>query len=224
VSSSPWHERHPEEYERVRKSIEEEFPYLQFSSRDEWTVLAGTLPVVEGGRVIADYEIEICIPADGPRSAIPVVRETSTRIPREVDRHNAYGVACLVVTDEFWYRHPTGMDLIEFLRGPVTSFFVSQMYFDLHGHWPYGQRSHYGKGVREFYAEILGTADPEIIGRFLGMIAAPEIRRNWWCPCGSKRRMRDCHHQLIRSLRERIPRTIAAETRRMYFPKVKNER
>lgn len=58
---------------------------LQPTKRDE-TIIAGSLEISAqtcGQKLISDrYEISICVPSDYPR-AIPAVRETAMRIPRD---------------------------------------------------------------------------------------------------------------------------------------------
>ena len=213
MNGSAWHEQYPGEYDRVRKSIEDEFPYLRFVARGEQSVVTGLLPIVESGKVIAEFEVEIVIPEGGPCSDLPIVREVGGRIPHEADRHNSDGVACLLVTDEFWYRHPNGMEFVDFLRGPVMSFFISQTFYDLHGRWPFDQRSHGIFGILEFWAEVTGSKDLRSIRGFLDAVASRAYKPRRFCPCRSGRRVQDCHAAEILKLRSRIPRPVAARSR-----------
>lgn len=213
--SKPWHEQHPKEYERVRKSIEAEFPYLRFTSRAERTVLVGTLPIVEGRRVIDEWSVEITLPHAGPRAGIPTVREVAGRIPHILDRHvypNS-GNSCLAVPDEFWLRHPHGLELLDFLRGPVMSYFVSQTAFELGHGWPFDERSHGALGIMEFWAEVAGGKDIGKIRGYLDAIASHTYKPRWFCPCRSGRRVQNCHAEKIQTLRKRIPRELAARRR-----------
>jgi hypothetical protein len=122
------------------------------------------------------------------------------------------GRACLFVPDEYHYRHPEGMDLIEFLRGPVLGFFVGQSLVEHGQSWPYGARAHYAPGISEFYAEVIGSDDPEVIRRYLEVLAAGELRGHWDCPCGSGKRIRHCHRASLEVLRARIPQTVASNS------------
>lgn len=196
----------------MHRDLEVEFPYLQVTTRDGHTALVGDLPLVIDGRVVDSFEIEVIIPHRGPRVDIPSVRETAGRVPPEADRHMdpSTGKACLFVREEYWFKHPDGLDLIAFLRGPVRSFFIGQMSVERGGGWPFGQRSHGAQGIIEFYAPLLGTDDRRTVRRYVEVIAAKKARAHWGCPCGSGKALGACHSRLIRELRARIPRRAAA--------------
>lgn len=207
----PWHLRDRREFERLLPTLEVEFPYLHVGVRDSHTVLTGDLPLVLDGHVVDSFSIEVMIPPEGSRHAVPVVRELAGRVPWIADRH-VYpdGRACLFVEAEYWWKHPDGLDLVEFLRGPVTSYFVGQMSYEQEKRWPFGDRSHGAAGVVEFYEPLVGSRDPWVIKRFLEMTVAKKVRTTWRCPCGSGDRVRDCHGAVVRMLRGRIKRSAAA--------------
>jgi hypothetical protein len=211
VDDKPWHLREREEFEGIKRCMEVEFPYLHAGVADGQTVLRGELPIVAEGKIIDQFEIEVLVAADGPRAVVPTVSEIGGRIPHTVDRHvyPTTGNVCLFVQDEFWYRHPDGMDLLDFLKGPVTSFFVAQTHYELHGRWPFGERSHGSEGIREFYYELLGTRDKETVRQFLESLAIAKLNSRAACPCMSGKRINACHGAHIRDLRLRIRRSAA---------------
>lgn len=209
----PWHIKNSQAFEALRARVEVEFPYLHFGTDDGRTILTGELPIVTEGRILDRFEIKVILPPGGPRAGIPVVREIGGRLPHGPDRHiEQNGDACLFVKDEFWYRNPDGMDLIDFLHGPVYAFFVGQSLVELGHEWPYDERSHGANGIVEFYAEIIDTNDTARIRKFVEAIAAKKMRNHSKCPCGSGRRIRDCHRTLLEKLRDRIPRKSAKDT------------
>ncbi len=211
MGSRPWHECNPEEFARLRAPLERAFPYLHVKTREGHTVLAGGLPIIVDGTVADQFEIEVIVPASGLRSEMPVVREIGGRIPRHPDRHvePVTGDACLCVRDEYWFKHPDGLNLVEFLQGPVTSYFVAQFSFIQGNGWPFGQRAHGANGIIEFYAKFFGVSGRMPVRRILEVVAAKKVRAHWTCPCGSSRHIRDCHAELIHRLRARIPRSAA---------------
>ena len=206
----PWHVRNPREFERILPLLAAEFPYLHVGIRDSYTVLTGDLPIVLDGRVVDSFAIEVMIPPDGTRQAVPVVREVGGRIPWNADRHvYSTGEACLFIEAEYWFKHPDGMDLTEFLKGPVTSYFIGQMSYEQEKQWPFGERAHGALGVIEFYAPLIGSRDPRVIKTFLEMVVAKKMRSTWRCPCGSGHRLWGCHADTVRKLRGRIKRSAA---------------
>lgn len=206
VSGVPWHRRETAAYRALVRAVEDEFPGLYFEERRDQLVLAGEFQVVEDGKVLDRYEIEIDVPRGGPMAGMPVVREVGGRVPHSDDRHNPGGVTCLMVPDEFWYRHPNGLDLIEFLRGPVLGYFIGQSIVERGGKWPYGERAHGVRGIIEFYGALVGTTNPVRVHAFLTMAAAKKVRAHWRCPCGSGRRIDACHRRVVQHLRDHLPR------------------
>ena len=207
----PWHVGYAREFERLQPALEAEFPHLHVGVRDSHTVLAGDLPIMLDGRVVDCFAIDVVIHQEGTRQTIPVVRELGGRIPRIADRHMyPDGRACLFVEAEYWFKHPDGLDLVEFLRGPVMSYFVGQMSYEQEKRWPFGERSHGAAGVVEFYAPLVGSREPQVIKRFLQMIVAKKMRSTWRCPCGSGHRLWGCHGDVVRQFRSRIKRSAVA--------------
>lgn len=204
---TPWHVAEAAEFERLRPELETEFPYLHLRVRDGYTVFVGDFPIVEDSRVIDSFSIEVTVPPGGTHSAVAIVRETGGRIPRVADRHVfSDGTSCLFIEAEYWLRHPGGLSLIEFLRGPVRAYFVGQMFYEAEGRWPFGERAHGAAGDVEFYAPLVGSHDPRVIRSFLEMVAAKKLRSTWRCPCGSGHRLWGCHDDIVRKLRDRIKR------------------
>jgi hypothetical protein len=207
VTRLPWHVADSAEFERVRPILEADFPYLHVRVRDGYTVLVGDFPIVDNGRIIDSFSIEVAVPAEGPRRAVPTVREVRGRIPPEADRHVfSDGSACLFIEAEYWFRHPEGLDLIEFLHGPVKTYFIGQLFFEQQGRWPFGQRAHGAAGDLEFYGPLFGTRESRVVRAFLEIVAAKKLRSTWRCPCGSGHRLRGCHDRVVCQLRERIKR------------------
>jgi hypothetical protein len=192
--------------DELAAEIEQAFPDLVVSRDDQALVATGHLPLLEGGVVFDRYLVEISILLNHA-GVLPVLREVGGRIPREVDRHiENDGNACLFVPDEFWYRHPQGMEIVEFIKGPITAFLVGQSLVECGRPWPNGTRPHFGEGIVEFYSSILGTKDESKIRAFLDMLRAKKIKQPWLCPCGSGRRVGNCHLPVMTRLQERIPR------------------
>ena len=207
MTPTPWHIAQAAEFERLRPVLEAEFPYLHLRVRDGYTVLAGDFPIVENGRIIDSFSIEVVVPPEGTHGAVAKVRETGGRIPPVADRHvYSDGTACLFIEAEYWFRHPRGLNLVEYLHGPVKTYFVGQVFYEVEGRWPFGERAHGAAGDVEFFAPLVGSRDPRVIRSFLEMVVAKKLRSTWRCPCGSGHRLWGCHDAVVRKLRERIKR------------------
>ena len=169
-------------------------------------LIRGTIPV-SGDR----YAIEISFLADYPNS-LPQVRETGGRIPWTPDRHvnPEDKTACVCLPDE-WFLQRLDTTFLTFLRGPVCNYFLGQKAFEMYGQWPFGERRHGIDGIFDFYKEYLETSDHNVVRNYLTCLSHDVVKGHWDCPCGSGKRIRNCHHQQIADLRKRIPRHIASK-------------
>jgi len=215
VGSKPWYEADTELYGKVKREVEEAFPELRFINRGRDIVVTGYYPIYEGERVLDRYLVEVEPSKESPRG-LPVVREVGGRIPLDRDRHinPEDGTACVVFPDAFWYENPDGMNLLEFLNRPLRSFFASQSLVEL-GYtnpWPSGEWEHGVDGIIEFYGNLVGTRNPEIVWEYLRILKRELVKGHWSCPCGSGEKLRKCHRSLIEKLRSRIPRNAASQS------------
>lgn len=209
MGNRPWQRSHSELLRLLQERLGVEFPELYLVERGEVVVVRGTYPLVDGGKVIDRYTIEIALPRTYPRG-IPELREVGGRIPRHQDRHvEQDGRSCIFLPDEFCYRHPEGMDLIDFLNGPVLGFLVGQSLAEHGKAWPQGEHAHGEKGIIAFYGELVGSSDRQTVQDYLRVLAAEHLRGHWECPCGSGKRIRQCHWACLGELRARIPQAVA---------------
>lgn len=180
------------------------FPELQHSEKDGKIFFAGPFFLVNEGREIERFEIEVELPTNFPNK-IPIVRELEGKIKPGADNHTAKdGATCLFVPGERWKYWPKGLTLVDFLNGAVHAFFVGVVHKRLLGYWPFEQRGHGKEGIFEAYGEMLGFDDQDIIAEFIRVLAHPEPKGHWLCPCGSGQRIRKCHGSLINEWREKI--------------------
>jgi hypothetical protein len=214
MSRNPWHIANPELFKSLQKEVQQAYPELQFLIRDNAVFLVGNFILRDANRVVDSFLIEIDFPFNYPKR-IPIVYEVEERIPRTADRHTyPSGECCLYLPLQLSEVFPAGSTLLDFLNGPVRSFFVSQSYFELTGKWPFGAWSHGGEAVIEYYAPILGTTDRSVITRYLEMIGKKKIKGHWLCPCGSGKILRRCHYETVSKLHRDYHYAIAQTERR----------
>jgi hypothetical protein len=194
----------------MKAEVQVVYPNLHFYIHGERVLVRGTFPIIHEGEELDRYALEIILPADYP-DRLPLVLEVGGRVPRDADHHvnGETGEACLFVPDERWRICPPGMSLLEFLNGPVKNFFVGQSLFRLTGEWPFGQRPHGAAGIREYYSELLGTDDSTVILAYLECLSRTVLKGHVPCPCGARRRLRNCHRAEIEALRAKIPPPVA---------------
>lgn len=203
----PWYKKNPERYRREKQEVGVRYPELHFCEADPFVVVRGTFPVLgESGRILARYDVEVKVPPAYP-AELPAVYEVGGDIPRRSDRHinTVRGECCLEAEVDFWVRHGTDYRLLDFLEGPVQSFFAGQRYFEITGDWPHGERAHGPEGIFQAYEEILETCDRRAICRWAYILKQEELNPHFECPCGSGKSTKDCHLDLMIRLRDRIP-------------------
>jgi hypothetical protein len=192
---------------RFEAEIQERYPDLRVLIEKGQILLRGSYPVADDGEVLDRYLVEITLPSEFP-DAVPVVREISGRIPALADRHvYRNGTLCVLVPED-WLLHER-RTLLSFLDGPLRNFFIGESLVARGHPRPFGERSHGLRGLFEAYGEIVGSADPLTIRRYLECLAKRQIKGHWDCPCGSGLRVRKCHRDQLRHLRERMPRSVA---------------
>ena len=165
-------------YSEVQQALAEHQPELTISRTDNLIVLDGRFVVSGPAGPFDSYQIKARIRAGFPAEE-PVVFEEGGRIPRIVDRHifPEHGNCCLGVWEEWLL---TGQDhrFETFLTGPMHDYFVSQTYYEVHGGWPFGERSHGRLGIIEAYGDLLCIPPNEkTIIDYLYLLSRQTIRR-----------------------------------------------
>jgi hypothetical protein len=128
---------------------------------------------------------------------------------------NPDGSACLYLEEALTYELPTPIETFtEFLEGPVRNYFICQSLVARGDPWPFGEHEHGAKGVLAAYAKLLGTSDPNQIRSFLECLRHRPTKGHKACPCGSGKKVRDCHQSQLDELGDIIRPEIAARALR----------
>jgi hypothetical protein len=200
----------------VKAAIGFDQPKLRAKADGASIVVSGTYLLTESGPAhpagpISEFDIKIILPRSYPCRE-PQVFETTGRIPRCADRHINPGGDCCVTVWEHWLATADDFSFAGFLNGPVYEYFLSQYRFEQTGKWPFGERAHGAKGLEEAYAEALGnvpkTSD---LLYLLRLLSQNWPKGHWSCPCGSGKRLRDCHRKELMARHHRAPPPIARQ-------------
>ena len=124
---------------------------------------------------------------------------------------NPEGSACVCVRQEERERFPAGADLAHFIEGLCRDYLYGLAFFEMHGHWPWGERSHGALGILEFYADTEIISSKEAIEEILPNLTAGNNWREFHrqvrrpsgrkaCLCGSRRAFEVCHPVAWRGL------------------------
>lgn len=166
--------------------------------------------------IISDsFEVRIAAPTDYPTSLASltetggrthaIARKYGIRDLRKLHR-NESGTACLCVKQMERRKVPRGSDLSVFVEALVVPYLYGLSHFDRTGSWPWGEYSHGGLGLLEFYAagDQHSTRDEirelaTLIRKepnwkdFYRQITRPSAER--MCLCGSGKPFHKCHNR-----------------------------
>lgn len=196
----------------IETQLRDNYPSLCLTNVGRYPVIRGSFPVRLDRKVLDRFLIEFILLRHFPKN-VPLVREMGGRIPKIADRHVYEGDAlCLFLPEERAKYWPEGSSFLDFLTGPVNDFFLSQLYFERHGKWSFGERRHGALGIIDYYAEELGTNNLQVIARCLEYLSAPQPKGHWLCFCGSGKKLRHCHFGKISELHQKIQPAIAANS------------
>jgi hypothetical protein len=211
---APWYERNAQFLEVTKAELTAHYPDLRLMIEHGTVYIRGSFPVLDDVEVLDRFLIEIEFPFDYPES-IPVLREVGGRIPWHEDRHvnQRNGEACPIVPEEWLIQSDHG-SVLAFLNGPIRNFFLGQILVESGQPWPFGERTHGISGLIEAYGEIVGTSDEVTLRRYLDLLSRDTPKGHLECPCGSAKRLRNCHLDEVRSLHERIPPRVARQALR----------
>jgi len=216
MSSRAWHVARPELAERIRRDLTAEYPSLHLFVEAGRAFVRGTFPVVgPGGGVLDRFQVSIELPARFPHD-LPITRETGGRIPWTPQRHvDPDGTACVLLPDERWRVFPVDAPFIDYLKGPLHSYFLGQIIVEQGKPWPFGEWAHGGDGVIDFYAELLGTRDLVRIASWLVELERPKMQGHRRCPCASGKRIQECCIERLEAIRAKID--VATATRSLSY-------
>jgi len=218
-----WYESNKKLFSDEQSSFADNHPFLKleitapgtsinkaFTLRTEAALVSGIYRLmIPDLRRYYDYRIAIVLSDNHPQSP-PVMYCNDKKLPiGEIDRHIMKdGQACLGVQAEISQKWRFNPRLASFMEDIVAPFLVWQVYYDAHGQPPpWGQRSHDKEGVLEFYAELLGISVNTNVEAFMKLLARKNHPKGHEeCPCGSARRLRDCHYDIIQQVREQVDR------------------
>lgn len=149
------------------------------------------------------YQVEITVPPDYPASP-PAVKETGGSIPADFHRFPKTGNLCLAAPVELVRVFTQERTLRHYINKLLIPYLFSYTHFREHGQLPHGELSHGLVGLLEYYGEFFAVR-PVTAMKLLKLLAdsfAPPLMA---CPCGSGRKLQDCHGPKLDELRPLLP-------------------
>jgi len=145
-----------------------------------------------------EYSIEILIPQDYSL-VLPRIFESGGRIPRDFHQYQD-GALCLGAPLAIKLKFRKQPTLFGFVDGCVIPYLYSYSYECKFGKLPFGELSHGGKGILEYYQDVFDVKDHRRVLKLLQILAEENYHDHDRCPCGRGRRFHACHGKLLLEL------------------------
>lgn len=146
-------------------------------------------------RVFHEYTIDIIIPIVSDE--LPYVIDSSRYIPVTYPHYYRNGKLCLDTDTSIKMRFINGFVISEWIFEYVEMYFFSYEYYKRYKQFPFGEREHGFKGILQTYQDKLQVNTYIQTVRLLSFIAENNYRGHILCPCGSQKKLRNCHGELI---------------------------
>ncbi len=127
---------------------------------------------------------------------LPKIFEIGHRIPKTFHHLLDYSLclgAPLAIKQKF-KKDPT---LLGFVNNCAIPYLYSFSYKSKFGEMPFGELSHNGLGILEYYQELFSLKDNKLVLKFLRFLADGDYRDEDKCLCGSGKRNKVCHGKIL---------------------------
>lgn len=127
----------------------------------------------------------------------PYVIETEGKISKNYPHRYSDGGLCLETDSRIkieCYSDNNEFDLEFWFNHFLIPYFFTFEYYMRYGEFPFGERSHNLKGILEYYREHYRLDSLDQTKNYLFQISKMKCYRgHLLCPCGSGKRIRNCH-------------------------------
>jgi hypothetical protein len=157
-------------------------------------------------RIDESYAVEITVPCNFPKE-LPTVRETAGRIPKTYHRH-PNGALCLGSPTRQLLAILAAPTISGYLKGCLIPFLYGFSLYSKYGTAPpFGELAHGRDGIWQDFAALFGVESQEAACECVRLASLRKRSANKEpCPCGSRRRVGNCHHQRINKFRSALGR------------------
>lgn len=177
-----------------------EYPAFALSRRENDCVFCGELVlnhIFNDVRMTGTFELEIIVPGDYPL-AFPTVREVSNNIDKAYSHLYTSGQFCLASNLELKMFFSSETDIPTFIEKFVIPYLYTYQFYEAYGVYPYGERSHGIDGDLEYLKDLFKVEKWDQVFDIMIFIVQSTYRGHLACPCGSGKRIRKCHGDILR--------------------------
>ena len=178
-----------EEQQEVNK-ITNKYQTLSYDKENQ--MIKGRLPIVRNVNdeiVNCCYNVEIDLKHQPPQ-----VKEVDGIIKKYTHIYRGGRLCLSTDIEQFIYIQEKG--LFEWFEKYVISYFLTYEYYLKYRVYPFGEYSHDKKGEIESLSQILDVNEEHVI-ETTDYILHKNYRGHDLCPCGSGKRIRNCHKDIV---------------------------
>ena len=151
------------------------------------------------------FQIDLLVPTDLPRSP-PRVKETGGRIPSDFHRFSDDQTLCLGSPLRLRVELHRRPSLLGFVETCVLPYFYGFLRNQQDGQMPFDELEHGARGLLDDYRRLLGAPSDQACIRMLEILSLRKrVANKLPCPCGSDKRVGQCHHHRLNAIRQVAP-------------------
>lgn len=168
---------------------------------DSYSLIGLAKIIGTNGDILDQYNIKIELQKTDYPHKFPVLIETENRIPKNPDWHIfPDGSCCVAVAPIILIEENLGLKIGEYYTRFVIPYLANQTYRFETGNFV-EEYSHGISGIYEYYENLFETKDLSVAFKYLQIIINKQIpHRSNSCFCGSGKKYRHCHKEIIISL------------------------
>lgn len=180
--------------------VKEQYPLFNVLEHEKEYVFAGELGldhIYDGVRMTGKFNLEITVSKDYP-SQIPIVKEVSDRIDKDYPHRYKDGQLCLASNFELKMYISQNANISSFINMYIIPYLYTYRYYEEYdGVYPFGERSHGIVGDLEYIKELFMVDEWKQVFDIIYFISYSSYRGHLLCPCGSGKRIRNCHSDTL---------------------------
>lgn len=141
------------------------------------------------------YDIKIVLHRNFPK-ILPIVSVPSKKT---INFHTYDDTTlCLGATNELKERLRENPSLLYLIEKIIIPFLYKASYTKKYSITPGGDLSHGDQGLAEYYSEKLNLNDKKLVLQFTRLLKNGKLKGHWTCPCGSGKKIRNCHVDIFK--------------------------
>lgn len=187
----------------VIKNIEkviQRYPMFKLTRCEDGNVFIGQFTlnhVFNDVRMTGEFDLEITVSNQFP-TKIPIVRELSGCIADDYPHRYENGQLCLASDLELKMFFSQESDICSFIEKYIVPYLYTYRYYEEYDVYPFGERSHGVFGNLEYLKELFGVDEWDVLFDIVRFISQSSYRGHLACPCGSGKRIRNCHGNVMK--------------------------